>query len=262
MNILLNKCDPRHVFLLALSIIIAVTIGNPQLSSAGSEPELAQNQTTPSLEPVPSQPSHNSLEIGQQSGSSSSPLQTPQRQSGARSHRERPLTDWPSTLTGCWRRTPRRSECSTAMGNTNVLCPIPHYFHLQEICFDVPSGASVSARVTESHSHTDHFEITDDDANDRVTSYATIRQMRLYPDQRIDLLIESEQGESSPEPGSRTVTLMHSYQMQIVYGSVGYARRKNMIYVFAGGHWECGGANYFNTQQSGEFVKVPPQRPD
>ncbi len=234
--------------LLFLSLL---TLSLVQATGAFADPQssIVQGQTAQPLEPnPPAALPNNSLEIQRQPGSAGTRSRTLEYQPGE-------IRDWPSTLSGCWWRTPRRSECSTAMVNQHVLCPSLHYFHLQEICFDESPNGLISVRLSESRSHTDHWEITDDDPNDRITSTGTIQQTKRYSDQRIDLLILASQGEKLQEAGSHEVDVSHSYQMQIVY-----ARRKGMMYVFAGGRWDCGGAPYFNTQQSGEFVKTPANR--
>src|SRR6267378_3896065 len=174
----LPKARESRLFFLALLMIFANATMNVRLSFSGSELESEQNQIPAPITTGPSQPPSSSLEIEQQHGSSSTHLKTPQQQNSSRSQRQRTITDWPSTLSGCWQRTPRRSECNTQITNaSNVPCQIPKYFHLQEICFDEQSRAS-AGRVIESHSHMDRSEGTVDDSNDHMISAATIQQTR------------------------------------------------------------------------------------
>lgn len=174
----------------------------------------------------------------------------PQLTGGIRSDLVRQPLSMPN---GCWRRLARRAECNSAAAPRRVRCAVPDHFHLQQVCFDGIEGGALRVRVDESRSHTYRGEIQELDPSDRVTQSGIGRIGELQSGRGFQVQLNLAPHYSAIK--SLNESAEHSYDMQVLYGRrVG--QTPGSIYITAAGHWSCGGQNFFNTEQSGEFVRV------
>jgi len=220
-----------------LAIVNEVQI-EPQLIGVPQNGLTSSAQTYPLQGQLGTKSTHNNFR-----GQTDDPLSGPEVA-------RRPL----SMLNGCWRRLARRAECSFAAVAGSVRCSIPDHFHLQEVCFDEIENGALRMRVSESRSHTYRGEIEDLDPSDHADLSGVGRISGPNSDDRFDvqLSLAPEYSANSSLGGDAE----HSYGMQVVYGRR-TGQTPGSIYISANGHWSCGHQNYFNTMQSGEFVRNP-----